>query len=223
MKKLKLSIATVALLASCGGETKTKETKDPTPANDSTANTTTKVEPKVCKKGFDKEATIIGFGGYKTTDKKEVKGIFSDFTVDSTVIADTPEEIFAKATISIPIDGLDTKDVGRNSRIKNSFFGNMESTEFMSGKIIRFNKDSSSVNLELTLNAITKEVVLDYSVNGDTLLFDGSIDIFDWNASASLEALNEVCHALHKGPDGVSKTWSEVHLFVSSVVKEACE
>ena len=51
----------------------------------------------------------------------------------------------------------------------------------------------------------------------------GQIDVFDWNASEALDALNEVCHALHKGPDGVSKTWSEVHLFVSSVVKEACE
>lgn len=223
MKKLILSVATIALLASCGGESKTEKTKNEAPAIDSTAIKLAKAKSKVCKKGYDEKATSIGFGGYKTTDKKEVKGVFYDFSVDSTVIADTPEEIFANAEISIPIEGLDTKDVGRNNRIKNSFFGTLESTEFMSGKIISFNRDSSTVKMELTLNAISKEVTLDYLVSGDTLSFDGKIDVFDWNASEALDALNEVCHALHKGPDGVSKTWSEVHLFVSSVVKEACE
>ena len=224
MKKLILSIATVALLASCGGETKTDEPQVEAPANDlAEAKVETPAEPKVCKKGYDAESTTIGFGGFKTTEKKEVKGVFTEFIVDSTVIADTPEEIFANATISIPIESLDTKDVGRNGRLKDKYFGSMESTEFITGKVLGFDKDSSKVNLSLTLNAVSKDVALNYAVSGDTITFNGEINVLDFNASAAVEALNEACNALHKGADGVSKTWSEVNLYVSSVVKEACE
>lgn len=221
MKKLILSIATIATLASCGGETKVGENTE-APIKDSTS-TKESAKAKVCKKGYDFDETNIGFAGFKTTEKKPVKGYFKTFKVESTVIADTPEEIFANATISIPVNSIETKDVARNRRLRDNYFGSLSATESITGKIKGFEKDSSKVNVELTLNEIAKTIALDYRVNGDSLFIAGTLNILDFNGQPAIDALNEVCEALHKGADGVSKTWAEVDLNISTVVKEACE
>jgi hypothetical protein len=43
-----------------------------------------------------------------------------------------------------------------------------------------------------------------------------TMNVNDWNASAALASLNKVCLDLHRGADGVSKTWSEVTLDITS-------
>lgn len=218
MKKLLLSITAIATLFACGGSETTKTTTA-APAAD-TAQVQTE---KVCKKGYDKSATKIGFGGFKYTEKAEVKGYFKDFTIEGTKIADTAEEIFANATFSVPVNYLETNDLGRNRRIRDEYFGNMSNSTNLTGKVIKFNTDSSTIDVELTINEITKPVTLNYALSGDTINLMGSIDILDFEASAALEAINKACEALHKGSDGISKTWSDVNLYISSVVTEACE
>ena len=108
MKKIILSLVSIALLASCGGES-TNNNASKVPTKDSSVISTPVLE-KICKKGYDKESTSIGFGGFKTTEKKEVKGYFKDFTIDSTIVADSPEEVFANATFSVPVNYLETND-----------------------------------------------------------------------------------------------------------------
>ena len=220
MKKLIFSITTISILFSCGGEQKTTSEKVETSKEEVKSK---KQIVKVCKKGYDKKATKIGFGGFKTTEKVEVKGYFKKFSVDSTIVADTPEEIFANATISIPTDYLETNDVGRNRRLREEYFGKMVSTQNITGKIVSFNKDSNQVKIELTINAVSNEVDFDYAVVEDTLSINGTIDVLDFGASAALKAINKACEVLHKGADGVSKTWSEANIYITSVVKETCE
>ena len=220
MKKLLLSIATITLLVSCGGEQNTPAQQVEITQADTTAQ---KEAEEVCKKGYDKKATTIGFGGFKTTGKVEVKGHFKKFTVDSTTVADTPEEIFANATISIPTDYLETNDIGRNRRLREEYFGKMVSTQNITGKIISFNRDSNQVKIELTINAVSNEVDFDYAVVEDTLSINGTIDVLDFGASAALKAINKACEVLHKGADGISKTWSEANIYITSVIKETCE
>ena len=45
------------------------------------------------------------------------------------------------------------------------------------------------------------------------------MDLENWKAQAALDALNVVCFDLHKGVDGISKTWSEVKIEISAVLK----
>ena len=42
------------------------------------------------------------------------------------------------------------------------------------------------------------------------------MDVLNWNAKSSLDSLNYVCKELNKGLDGISKTWSEVAINISS-------
>ena len=85
MKKVLFSVATISLLIACG------ESQKPTTVETKTIpidNIAEKQVEKVCKKGYDKKATKIAFGGFKTTQKVEVKGYFKKFTIDSTNVAD---------------------------------------------------------------------------------------------------------------------------------------
>ena len=36
------------------------------------------------------------------------------------------------------------------------------------------------------------------------------MDLETWQSQTAIASLNVVCNDKHKGPDGVSKTWSEV-------------
>ena len=42
------------------------------------------------------------------------------------------------------------------------------------------------------------------------------MDVLNWNAKSSLDSLNLICKELHKGLDGISKTWSEVAINITS-------
>ena len=44
----------------------------------------------------------------------------------------------------------------------------------------------------------------------DTILINASMDLNNWQAQVALESLNQACLELHRGADGVSKTWDEV-------------
>ena len=45
---------------------------------------------------------------------------------------------------------------------------------------------------------------------------NSTMDLDKWNASNAVKSLNLECKDLHKGTDGVSKTWNEVALNIKT-------
>jgi hypothetical protein len=90
----------------------------------------------------------------------------------------------------------------------------MDNTKLLSGKLILV--DDTNGFAEIKMNGITDKVPFTYSIIDKTFSLQATMDINKWNASAALESLNKVCYDLHKGADGVSKTWSDVALNISS-------
>ena len=45
---------------------------------------------------------------------------------------------------------------------------------------------------------------------------EGTLNLEDFKAESALASISEACFDLHKGADGISKTWSEVG--ISAVV-----
>jgi polyisoprenoid-binding protein YceI len=169
---------------------------------------------------FDSNATQIGFGAFKTTEKKEVKGWFNEFQINQVIDTNKVELAFANATFTISVNSLETNDSGRNQRILTEFFAKTNSTDTIKGKVISFNKDSALIKVKIDFNAIQKEVPFQYSMSGDTLKLNATINLLDFNAIPALESLNKACEALHKGSDGVSKTWSDVNLYLNTVLRK---
>ena len=81
----------------------------------------------------------------------------------------------------------------------------MNKTELLSGKLVLEN-DSIGFS-DITMNGITKKLAFKYTISGKVFNLTGNLKITDWNAQKALTSLNEACKDLHKGTDGVSKTW----------------
>ena len=214
MKKLLLAITSAALLTACGG-------------NDSSTTTTPETKkdsiPQTCTYSYDPASTTIGFGAFKFTEKKEVKGGFLKFEVDSTKEGNDVLEVFMNAKFKIDIASLDTKDAGRDFNIKSAFFGKMDSTSFITGKVDVIIGTAKQMVLKLKMNNIEKNVPLDYHINDDQIILTGKINLNDFKAQKALASLNTTCKDLHKGSDGKSVTWPEVNIYVSTTLKKNCK
>lgn len=175
---------------------------------------TTAVEASV----YDNSSTTVGFGAFKTTAKKEVKGWFTDFEVSGITESKDLAEILGNASININVASLDTKDKSRNATLLAEFFNKTTSNESITGKVVSVNDDSSTALLELTFNDVSKELQFSYSLSGDTLLMQSVLNLEDVNGLDAVASLNTACEALHKGDDGVSKTWNEVNIYLTTVL-----
>lgn len=182
--------------------------------------TTTTEDVKTTKQFVVKpEATSVKWTAYKTTDKVGVNGEFTTVKFDNKSGA-TPEEALNNLSFSIPVSSLFTNDATntRDAKIKNSFFGSMIDTDLISGTLKY--KDSKYV-ASLTMNGVTNDLPLEVGIEDERrVTLKGTMDLNNWNAIEALNALNKVCFDLHKGADGVSKTWEDVAIQIETYLRE---
>jgi len=134
------------------------------------------------------DSTKVSFTAYKTTEKKPVGGQFLEIDITNSEKGTSALDALNGTTFKIPVSSLFTNDgTGtRDPKIIEFFFGAMKNTTLISGvfKVI----DATKCSIDVTLNGQTANIPLEYEV----------------------ASINDACKALHTGPDGVSKTWSEV-------------
>jgi polyisoprenoid-binding protein YceI len=190
--------------------------------NSSEAPKTDVVETtKVCTFNYNSESTVIGWTAFKFTEKKGVNGIFEKSEV---LIANASEDMLqtlAGASFTIPISSINTNNPVRDGKIKNSFFGSMESTEIISG-LVKSISDSLAV-VEITMNGKSLEYTGTVTTDGLKVGFLTTINMTDFEAQYAIDSLNNVCKVVHTGMDGISKLWSEVDLNVETTLVKTCK
>lgn len=165
------------------------------------------------------EATSVKWTAYKTTDKVGVGGEFTTLNFDNK-IGSSPEEALNNLSFSIPISSLFTNDATntRDAKLKTFFFGAMLDTEFIKGSI-KYN--DSTYSASITMNDTTHDLPLEISITDERRVkMKGTMNLKDWNALGALESINKACFDLHKGADGVSKTWEDVAIEVNTFLRE---
>jgi len=199
MKNLKLIALSLLLLAnfSCNNANKSTETE-----------TEVAVESKFT---LVEDSTKVSFVGYKTTEKVPVGGVFTKINVSNFGEGETAMEAMNGTKFRIPVSSLFTNDAtgSRDPKLLEFFFGAMENTELISGvfKVA----DGNECSMDVTLNGSTQNIPLEYTTVGDTkYIFNGVMELGNWDALGAVASINKACEALHTGKDGVSKTWSEV-------------
>lgn len=207
MKKISILLLAITLSAFVSCKEEKKET-------------TTTEDVKTTKQFVVKpEATSVKWTAYKTTDKVGVNGEFTTVKFDNKSGA-TLEEALNNLSFSIPVSSLFTNDATntRDAKIKNSFFGSMIDTDLISGTLKY--KDSKYV-ASLTMNGVTHDLPLEVGIEDERrVTLKGTMDLNNWNAIEALNALNKVCFDLHKGADGVSKTWEDVAIQIETYLRE---
>jgi len=168
------------------------------------------VEPKT---------VTINWTGYKTTSKIPVKGEFKTVEISNVKEASTAIEALNGTKFSIPVSSIFSGDDERDGKLKQLFFGVMDATISLTGTVNL--KDDGAGTVNLSMNGVSKEIPVSYTVKDQLVEFSGTLDILDdFKAQAALESINTACLELHKGPDGVSKTWSEVAIGASVYLKK---
>lgn len=163
------------------------------------------------------EATTVKWTAYKTIEKVPVGGEFATLNFEEKEGASV-EEALHNLEFSIPVSSLFTKDDSRDAKLKESFFGAMLDTEFLKGKI-KFAEGKHSA--KITMNGVTADLPLEVSIVDERrVTMKGTMNLKDWDALGALAALNKVCFDLHKGADGVSKTWDDVAIEVNTYLRD---
>lgn len=175
-------------------------------------DTTTEKEGSKSTYIVDTQNSIINWTAYKTSDKVPVNGVFNEVNVTKSNSAENPVEVLNGLEFEVPIESLFTKDTIRDYKLKQFFFGTMANTSQIKGIITMENDGNGSV--DLTMNGLTKSFPYSYEVNGESIDLTATIDLDNWQAQAAIAALNEVCFDMHKGEDGISKTWNDVAINV---------
>lgn len=212
MKKITICLLGTIFLFGCG----------PTDENTEIQETNT-VEN--CIYTYNSVTTQLDWTAYKFLRKAGVGGTFKTIQVDGTLTGANPKTIIESLSFSIPISSVETNDPGRNEKIANYFFGNLENSELLSGKVVSLGDNGKAV-LSITMNGITKDVEGDFTLIDNLFNYSTEIDVLNWNAGLGIQKLNEACNDLHtdvENGDTESKLWPDVTIKLAMELTKKCD
>lgn len=199
------------LLAACGGE------------EDNTDKETVVEDPveETCTYSYDEGTTVLTWTAFKLTEKVGVNGTFDEINVTANDGAADMFEVLSGATFNIPISSLNSQDDVRDPKIKKSFFGVMNETDAINGKVTAI--DANGGTVEITMNGVSKSYDGDITVEGEDITLVTTIDILDFNGQEAVDSLGVVCEEKHTGDDGVNKLWTDVDIAVKTTLVKDCK
>jgi polyisoprenoid-binding protein YceI len=192
--------------------------------NGMTATSPAPAQP-TCQFAVDATQAKLEWTAYKTTEKLGVTAGFQSVQYQFPKAGKSIASLLQGASASIDSLSVESGNPIRNENLKKAFFGLLKNKGKMVAKItqVKGTDEAGTAEVNLSFNQKKKTVPMTYTVENGTLTASGAIDVLDFNGSKALKALNELCYDLHKGKDGVSKTWSEVALKVSVPVTKNCQ
>lgn len=207
-----LGIGVSLLLASCGGNSESEQNQEEQ----------TVVEN--CIYSYNPALTKLDWTAYKFLRKAGVGGTFTTINVEGSKSGADPKSIIESLSFSIPVSSVETNDPGRNKKIDSLFFGKLNNTSLLSGKVVSLGENGKAILL-VTMNDISNEVEGDYTLNDNIFTYNTEINVDRWNAQSGIESLNEACKDLHtdvENGDTESKLWSDVTISFSTELTKKC-
>ena len=213
MKKIMLFTAAFIVLNDCNNNPKKENQTESTDA----------AQTGACY-SFDNAQTQIAWTAYKFTEAVGVKGKFNAFEIEGTQTADNAIGVFEKSLFKIPVNSISTGDTSRDRKIQQFFFGTLNNTTSLSGKVDKIEGDGKKGKffLTFTMNDMDSPLEMEYTLDSNTLTLSGLMVVDNWNAQAGIQKLNEECKQLHTGADGKSVLWPEVKLEIQTVLNRNC-
>lgn len=205
MKKLIILVLTISLstqFTACKSEKK---------QNSSSSKKAIKAYPF----SLNNASNTIDWTAYKTTEKIPVKGKFKKVTITKNGEGNTAKEAINGAEFSIPVSSIFTSDVSRDYKIRKFFFGVMDNTSLLTGAL-NISDDTNGV-ASITMNGVTADLPFTYTIEGKEFKLTATMLLNNWSAQNAVDSLNVACKVLHAGKDGVSKTWNEVAINITTV------
>lgn len=172
------------------------------------------------EQGFtvDSNKSEINWTAFKTTDKVPVKGKFTQLNITKSSTGKTYADALNGTEFSIPVSSIFSNNADRDNKLKTLFFGVMKNAEILSGTIHIV--DATSGYVDFSMNSVIEKLVFSYTTTENSIEIKSIMDTNSWQAQTAIESINNACLDLHKGADGVSKTWSDVAIDLSVYFKK---
>jgi hypothetical protein len=180
---------------------------------------TKKTAPQTKQYSIDPFQTAINWTAYKTTDKVPVSGKFTLLTLENPKKGSSMTAALNGSEFSIPVSSIYSNNEVRDYKLKNLFFGVMKNTNFLSGTL--YITDKTSGYVDFAMNGVVEKLPFAYVIEGKKALLTAVMNTDSWQAQSAIASINEACLELHKGADGVSKTWSDVAIQIEVYFKSS--
>ena len=158
---------------------------------------------------------LIKWTAFKHTAKAQVGGAFKSAVVKGFTESTNLNTAVSGVTFEIPVNSTSTNDTVRDYKIVNSFFKTMVNTDNITGKIISVDNNGTGL-LAINMNNVEVQKTFSWEMDQTTkeIYIKTAIDVLNWGAQSSLDALNEVCLEQHTGPDGKNILWPNVDITI---------
>lgn len=182
-----------------------------------------------CGVRLDPGSVRVEWTAFKTMQKLAVKGAFTevDFLGElqdskglSTFLSQLEAEIRVKSE-----DLIRTGNPGRDLTLFQHFFKDFKKGALIHGAIsaVKAGDREGGFVLMLSMNGRKRSVPMRYTWSKEGIFeATGNLDVLDFGLSKALADLHQTCEVLHRGPDGVSKTWPGVELRLGARILEDC-
>ncbi len=205
MNKIQLLLFASILLFACKSDDSSTTTEK--------TNTAKSVK---CYMSVNKNDVKFEWTAFKTSEKIGVKGTFNEIEINNNKSELEIIELLKGTEFQINLTTVNSSNEGRDAKLVKFFFEKLTNIDHFTGYI----KDANGSNFEgeafiaLTMNSIENIVKMNYTMEDNLIILKGDLDLLDWKANESLDALHKACEDKHKGKDGIAKTWSEMHIEV---------
>jgi hypothetical protein len=151
-----------------------------------------------------------------------VNGSFKKIDLHGKKDAKSVSALIEGLHVLVDTESLDTGNPARDKTIGEFFFSKLKSS--ISGQVTKFSEKDHSFVLSLELNGKRRAVPMTYLVTEDkNFVATGGISVLDFSAGEALKSLHEKCYEVHKGKDGVSKTWPDVTIHLKGTINPVCK
>lgn len=178
-----------------------------------------------CVFSIDTTSVKVGWTAYKTTQKTAVAGTLPMINVQGATEGKSFKTLVEGLKVWVDRSAVQTGNPARDVTLIGNFFKKIPGPS-IGGSVhnLKGDEKAGTFTMKLSLGEKTKDVPMTYKTDTDgTLAATGSIDVLEFGLNDAMASLNKACVELHKGPDGVSKTWSEVGLNLHGKVTKVCK
>ncbi|MFT4526158.1 MAG: hypothetical protein ACI85F_002323 [Bacteroidia bacterium] len=204
----------ISLLVACGGEHSHE-------GDQITQGQGTESANDGCVLMCMQDSTKLTWTAYKTNDKVAVSGTFGDLDIGGIQRGSTITDLFSNVRFKMSAASVNSGNTERDKKISEHFFGIMIQAMRIDGAVEKIEDDK--VLISIVMNGETVKQEFDLETDNSTFCtVSADLDLERWKAMGSVNALNEACHELHKGADGESKMWSEVHIELDFKLNKKC-
>ena len=185
-----------------------------------------KIKTELDSYKLDVANTKVIWNGYKTNDKVKVVGYFNEFSTDrENQEFNSIDELVSGLKFSIKSSTSLSGDPIRDKNLKDYFFKYLTEGFVINGNLAQPINDS----IDVTFDVFGQKKILRFgcqyslipdSPNSDYMIkISGSLDLeSQFGGLQAFSAISKKCYDLHKGADGVSKTWKQVDVLIKALV-----